>query len=119
MLSNAGISSKPVVTGSLAALSSVLIWSGWIVLTRHGVTTDMPPVTLGLLRYAIPALIMLPLLVRSKDAYRRAGWLKCAIMIFGSGAPFFLICSKAMSLAPAAHVGVMLPGVMPMFVALL
>ena len=111
-------SSRLVLAGSLAALGSVLIWSGWIVFTRHGVTTDMPPVTLGLLRYSIPALIMLPLLLRSMGAYRRAGWLRCAIMVCGSGAPFFLICSQAMIIAPAAHVGVMLPGVMPMFVAL-
>jgi drug/metabolite transporter (DMT)-like permease len=117
MQANSGVS-RPALAGSLAALASVLIWSGWIVFTRHGVTTDMPPVTLGLLRYAIPALIMLPLLLRSMNAYRRAGWLKCAIMVFGSGAPFFLICSHAMTIAPAAHVGVMLPGVMPMFVAL-
>jgi drug/metabolite transporter (DMT)-like permease len=118
MKQSAGISSKPVLAGSFAALASVVIWSGWIVFTRHGVTTDVPPVTLGLLRYAIPALIMLPLLLRSKDAYRRAGWVKCAVMVCGSGAPFFLICSLGMTFAPAAHVGVMLPGVMPMFVAL-
>ena len=86
--------------------------------TRHGVTTDVPAVTLGLLRYAIPTLVMLPLLLRSMAAYRKAGWLKCAIMVCGSGAPFFLICSLGMTFAPAAHVGVMLPGVMPMFVAL-
>jgi drug/metabolite transporter (DMT)-like permease len=118
MQGNLSISLKPALAGSLAALASVLVWSGWIVFTRHGVTTDMPPVTLGLLRYAIPALIMLPLLLRSIGAFRRAGWVKCAIMICGSGAPFFLLCSKAMTIAPAAHVGVMLPGVMPMFVAL-
>jgi drug/metabolite transporter (DMT)-like permease len=118
MHANMHTSSKPALTGSLAALASVLIWSGWIVFTWHGVTTDMPPVTLGLLRYAIPTLVMLPLLLRNGAAYRRAGWLKCAIMICGSGAPFFLICSQGMLLAPAAHVGVMLPGVMPMFVAL-
>lgn len=112
------LSSKPLLAGSLAALASVVIWSGWIVFTRHGVTTDIPPVTLGLLRYSIPAMVMLPLLVRSGGAFRRAGWLKCTIMVCGSGAPFFLLCSKAMMIAPAAHVGVMLPGVMPMFVAL-
>jgi len=110
--------SRRALTGSLAALSSVLVWAGWIVFTRHGVTTDMPLVTLGLLRYATPALIMLPLLLRSGGAYRRTGWVKCGIMVCGSGAPFFLLCSKAMTIAPAAHVGVMLPGVMPMFVAL-
>ncbi|MEZ5829849.1 MAG: DMT family transporter [Dongiaceae bacterium] len=118
MDTNRGITGKSTLVGSLAALASVLIWSGWIVFTRHGVTTDMAPVQLGLLRYSIPALIMLPILLRSKAAYRRAGWAKCAIMVCGSGAPFFLICSQAMTMAPAAQVGVMLPGVMPMFVAL-
>ena len=118
MTQNLSISSKPALAGSLAALASVLIWSGWIVFTRHGVTTDVPAVTLGLLRYAIPTLVMLPLLLRSMAAYRKAGWLKCAVMVCGSGAPFFLICSLGMTFAPAAHVGVMLPGVMPMFVAL-
>jgi drug/metabolite transporter (DMT)-like permease len=112
-------SSKPVLAGSLAALASVTVWAAWIVFTRHGVTTDVPPVTLGLLRYSLPALLMLPLLLRSGAAYQRAGWLKCAIMICGSGAPFFLVCSQAMTIAPAAHVGVMLPGFMPMFVALI
>ena len=118
MAANVSIFTKPKLAGSLAALSSVLIWSGWIVFTRHGVTTDVPAVTLGLLRYAIPTLVMLPLLLRSRAAYRKAGWLKCAIMVCGSGAPFFLICSLGMTFALAAHVGVMLPGVMPMFVAL-
>ena len=118
MGANLGISEKPRLIGALAALTSVLIWSGWIVFTRHGVTTDVPAVTLGLLRYAIPTLVMLPLLLRSGVAYRKAGWVKCAIMVCGSGAPFFLICSLGMTFAPAAHIGVMLPGVMPMFVAL-
>ncbi len=112
------VSGKSILAGSLAALASVLIWSGWIVFTRHGVTTDTPAVTLGLLRYSIPALIMLPLLLRNGAAYRKAGWFKCAIMICGSGAPFFLVCSLGMTFTPAAHIGVMLPGVMPMFVAL-
>ena len=118
MGANLGISGKPRLIGAVAALTSVLIWSGWIVFTRHGVTTDVPAVTLGLLRYAIPTLVMLPLLLRSGAAYRKAGWVKCAIMVCGSGAPFFLICSLGMTFAPAAHIGVMLPGVMPMFVAL-
>lgn len=113
MSANLSISSKPSLVGPLAALASVLIWSGWIVFTRHGVTTDVPAVTLGLLRYAIPTLVMLPLLLRSMPAYRKTGWLRCGIMVCGSGAPFFLVCSLGMTFAPAAHVGVM-----PMFVAL-
>ena len=96
------LSNRPALAGSLAALSSVTVWGGWIVFTRHGVMTDMTPVTLGLLRYSLPALVMLPLLLASGRAYWTVGWWKCAIMIAGSGAPFFLLCSHAMMLAPAA-----------------
>ncbi len=43
MRTNSGNASKPVLAGSLAAFASVMVWSGWIVFTRHGVTTDVPP----------------------------------------------------------------------------
>jgi hypothetical protein len=39
MHADLSISSKPALAGSLAALGSVLPWSGWF--TRHGVTTDI------------------------------------------------------------------------------
>jgi hypothetical protein len=65
------------VAGVFAALAAVVIGAGWHVATRLGVTTSLHPVDLALLRYGVPALIMLPVLLKTgllpKGAPR--GWL--------------------------------------------
>jgi drug/metabolite transporter (DMT)-like permease len=104
--------------GIAAALATVTIWAGWIALTRKGVTTSLAPVDVALLRYAVPSLVLLPVLWRIRPALAQAGAGRSLAMIFGSGAPFFLICSTGMALAPAADIGALLPGTMPLFVAL-
>jgi drug/metabolite transporter (DMT)-like permease len=105
--------------GVAAALATVSIWAGWIALTRKGVTTTLAPVDVALLRYTVPSLVLLPVLWRIRPALKQAGAGRSLIMIFGSGAPFFLVCSTGMALAPAADIGALLPGTMPLFVALL
>jgi drug/metabolite transporter (DMT)-like permease len=42
-----------------------------------------------------------------------------ALGLFGAGAPFFLIVAMGMQFAPAAESGPLLPGTMPLFVALI
>lgn len=49
----------------------------------------------------------------------RIGVAKTLAMAAGAGAPFFLASSAGMRFAPAAQVGALLPGTMPLFVALL
>jgi drug/metabolite transporter (DMT)-like permease len=104
--------------GMAAALATVTIWAAWIALTRKGVTTSLSPVDVALLRYSVPSLVLLPVLRRIRPALKQAGTRRSLIMIAGSGAPFFLVCSTGMALAPAADIGTLLPGTMPLFVAL-
>ncbi|MGH6882816.1 DMT family transporter [Hypericibacter sp.] len=104
--------------GRAAALATVIIWAAWIALTRKGVTTSLAPVDVALLRYSVPSLVLLPVLWRIRPALRQAGTRRSLIMIVGSGAPFFMVCSTGMALAPAADIGTLLPGTMPLFVAL-
>jgi drug/metabolite transporter (DMT)-like permease len=104
--------------GIAAALTTVTIWAGWIAMTRKGVTTTLAPVDVALLRYTVPSLVLLPVLWRTRPALTQAGARRSLLMIFGSGAPFFLVCSTGMALAPAADIGALLPGTMPLFVAL-
>jgi drug/metabolite transporter (DMT)-like permease len=87
-------------------------------MTRKGVTTTLAPVDVALLRYTVPSLVLLPVLWRIRPALAKAGAGRSLLMIFGSGAPFFLVCSTGMALAPAADIGALLPGTMPLFVAL-
>jgi drug/metabolite transporter (DMT)-like permease len=105
--------------GAAAALSAALIWGSWIVITRFGVTTSLTPFDEAFLRFGIPAVLLLPVLGREGLALRRIGIARTVLMVLGAGLPFFLVSTAGMQFAPAAHAGALLPGTMPLFVALL
>ncbi len=104
--------------GVAAALGSVAIWAGWIVGTRHAVTHALDPETVGLLRFGVPALVFLPVLLRTGLMPRAIGPITL-VSLMGAGAPFFITVAYAMAQAPAADIGPLLPGTMPLFVALI
>ncbi|MBQ0823588.1 DMT family transporter [Microvirga sp. HBU67558] len=105
------------LTGWLAAFATVTIWAVWAVATRHAVTHDLPPAAIGLLRFGVPALLLLPISARTGLFPKGLGIVK-GLGLLGSGAPFFLIVALGMQYAPAAEIGPLLPGTMPLFVAL-
>jgi len=116
--SSAASERKHTLVGVAAALTTVVIWALWIVGTRHAVTTTLDPAAVGILRFAVPALVLAPvwwragLLPRNMPAWRMLG-------LLGSGAPFFLVVATGAQYAPAAEIGPLLPGTMPLFVALI
>lgn len=112
------ISKRPAILGWLAALSSVSIWAVWAVATRHAVTHDLPPAAIGLFRFGVPALILLPFAWRIGLFPKGLGLFK-GLALLVSGAPSFLIIALGMQFAPAAEIGPLLPGTMPFFVALI
>ncbi|WP_207485906.1 DMT family transporter [Arenibaculum pallidiluteum] len=105
--------------GIVAALVTVSIWAGWIVATRHAAVSSLGLVDVGLLRYGVPALVLVPVWLRTGLLPRGVPLAMLALMVVGSGAPFFLIASAGMRFAPAAHVGALLPGTMPLWAALI
>lgn len=107
------------LTGSAAALVTVVIWSGWIIATRFAGETSTGPVAIGLLRYGPPAILLAPVWCRCGLLPRRCPWWIILLMVSGSGAPFLLLAAAAMQVAPAAQVGVLLPGTMPLWAALI
>ena len=111
-------SARPALIGWLAALTTVTIWALWAVATRHAVTHDLPPGAVGLLRFGVPALVLAPVVWRIGLFPKGLGLLK-GFSLLGSGAPFFLIVAFGMQFAPAAEIGPLLPGTMPLFVALI
>ena len=104
--------------GWLAGLATVTIWAFWIVGTRHAVTNHLPPAAIGLLRFGVPALLLAPIGWRM-GLFPKGMTLLKGLGLFGSGAPFFLIVALGMQFAPAAEIGPLLPGTMPLFVALI
>ncbi|WP_201829063.1 DMT family transporter [Microvirga zambiensis] len=109
---------RPALIGWLAALATVTIWAVWAVATRHAVTHDLPPVAIGILRFGVPAVLLAPIAWRT-GLFPKGLGLPKSLGLLGSGAPFFLIVALGMQFAPAAEIGPLLPGTMPLFVALI
>jgi drug/metabolite transporter (DMT)-like permease len=103
--------------GVAAALGAVAIWACWIVATRHAVGHSLEPMALGLLRFAVPALVFAPVWWRTGLKPKDLSWPMMAALL-GFGAPFFLVAGHAMQFAPAPDVAPLLAGAMPLIVAL-
>lgn len=104
--------------GWMAALFAALIGSGWQIASRHGVTTTLGPMELAVMRYAVPALLLAPLWMRSGAWPVGLSRLRCVLLTLCGGLPFGLMVLAGAQWAPAAHMGVFVAGSLPVFTAL-
>ena len=70
-----------------------------------------------MLRYVLPALLLAPQLLRHGVLPRLGDWWLLPAIVIGAGFPFGLLGMAGAQFAPAAHMGVLLSGAMPLFVA--
>jgi drug/metabolite transporter (DMT)-like permease len=110
---------KRVVAGVALALFTVSIWSTWFIITRLGVLHSMHAADVVAARFSIAALITLPIALKHGFGIRQIGLLRTAALVFGAGAPYFIVICSGLTLAPAAQGGALKPGVMPLWVLLL
>ena len=113
-----GSSSRHYLSGALYGLAAVSIWSGWIVVARLGLRTNLTLWDIAALRFGVAGLLLLPYLLRKGLAFDRLGWIGLAAIVLGGAAPVFL-ANAGLLFAPAAHAGALFPGTMPLVVALL
>ncbi|MET0311956.1 MAG: DMT family transporter, partial [Burkholderiaceae bacterium] len=104
--------------GVAAAAAAALIAALWQLTARHGVTTTLGPMELAVLRYGIPAVALLPLLVRTAPRWRALPWGVQLALFTGGGLPFGLLVLAGAQFAPAAHMGIFMAGTMPVFTGL-
>jgi drug/metabolite transporter (DMT)-like permease len=105
--------------GALYGLAAVIIWAGFIVVSRLGVRTSLTPWDVAAIRFTVAGLVLLPYALRKGFALERLGWIGVAAIVMGCGAPMVLLVNVGLLFAPAAHGGALFPGVMPLMVAIL
>ena len=105
--------------GFAAAFSAALIGAGWQIVTRFGVTTTVDAFDLSLIRYCIPALILCPILLRKGLFPKGVNSSIVTAIVLGGGLPFGLLVMLGASSSPVSHIAVLIPGTVPIFVALL
>lgn len=106
---------EPVVRGLWFGLAAALIWGGFPVLTRFGLTHTLGAQDITALRFAVAGLITLPVLWH----YRRTSIpvIPAWIMVCGAGMPYILVVSSGLLYTPASHFGVITPSSNLLFAA--
>lgn len=106
-----------LLQGYLAAVATAIIWAGFILLSRLGGKTGLTSWDIIALRLGTASVILLPFCV----TLPRRTWLnpKLWAMTFIGGLSFLVLVYAGFKHAPAAHGGILLPGMQPFLVTAL
>jgi drug/metabolite transporter (DMT)-like permease len=103
--------------GHVFAALTVALWCGFVVVSRLGGSSVLTPFDVVALRFAPAAIILLPLwLWRRKPARIFTPQLLCLAAV--GGVAYSLLVYTGFRYAPAAHAGILLPGLLPFEIAL-
>lgn len=103
--------------GYLAALATALIWSGFILVSRFGGKTALTAYDILALRLATASFLLI-IFARSVP---RQHWLDRRLWLLAmlGGVAYGVFVYTGFKTAPAAHGGILLPGIQPFLVALM
>ena len=107
---------RPLI-GWFAALGVVLIWSGWVVVSRLGVVQTLTIYDMVALRFVVATIAVAPFVWRYWP--RNLRWWQIFLISCGQGVPYLLLAFGGFQFAPASHAGIMMNGTVPVFAALL
>lgn len=108
-----------VAAGRLAgcawAVLTVLIFSGWFVVTRFSVTRELRFWDITALRFGIGAIVLAPAVLRPGSQLPAAAWRTGFVFMLLWGAPFVLLVALGLQLTSAAQAAAVAPTLMPIF----
>jgi len=113
------VTSSSLRNGLLAAGVTVLIWSVYFVSLQLGMRSALTIPDMALFRYALPGLLLLPLLIRRWSTIVQIPLPYRIGIIAGGGLPFFMLSAKGMALSQVAVASTLIPGVAPLFISAL
>lgn len=103
--------------GYVAALTTVVIWAGFILISRLGGKTALTGWDIVALRLGTAALFLLPFSLKLPPGTWRNP--RLWILSLVGGLVFLIFIYAGFKLAPAAHGGILLPGMQPFLVTAL
>lgn len=108
---------RQLAIGYASALATVVIWAGFILLARLGGKSGLTGWDIVALRLGTAAVILLPFSLKLPAGTWRDGRLWTLAMV--GGVLFLALVYTAFTMAPAAHGGILLPGMQPFLVTAL
>lgn len=115
----AGAETRRIWLGIAWGMAAALTTAGWWVMTRLGVSHSLDQYDLTALRFGISGLLLLPVLWAHRRAVGRVSPWLLAVIAIGAGAPFAPVNGTGLTFASAGNGGAIMPGMLPLFAALL
>jgi drug/metabolite transporter (DMT)-like permease len=103
--------------GYACGVGIVLIWTGFILISRAGMKGTLGSLDLAALRFTVSGLVMLPFYLL--HARKLIPFGRAAVLAFTAGLAYANLAYAGFKYAPAAHGGVLLPGALPIWTAIL
>ncbi|MEF1306737.1 EamA family transporter, partial [Vibrio owensii] len=103
--------------GYAAIITTLFLWSGFFLSLRGGAISNLQPADIALARFLIPAIVLLPFVLKSMDNIRAVPSKYLLGIVVGSGLPYLLVAGTAMHFAPVSHGSALIPGTLPLFVS--
>jgi len=108
--------SNKIVYGYIYALVAVLIWTGFILISRAGALASLSLSDMMMVRFGTAFVLFLPSIWMNRKIV-----FKWRMMVLGSvgGLAYSLSVFNGFQYAPATHGALLLPGLMPIMIAVL
>ncbi|WP_190277905.1 DMT family transporter [Vibrio sinaloensis] len=106
-----------MISGYLAMIATLLLWSGFFLSLRSGAHSDLTTADIALTRFVIPCVILLPLVIRSRLSIKAVPPRYLLGMFIGCGLPYLLVAGSGMQFAPVSDGSALIPGTLPLFVS--
>lgn len=112
---------SPARLGLCAALSVLFFWSGWLVISRWGVTSTLSNSDILLLRFGTATFFTLPFALWGRSISQLKALFNHRTIIAGlaCGVPYVWLCFIGLEISVAANAGVVINGSIPIFTLLI
>jgi drug/metabolite transporter (DMT)-like permease len=107
------VSKKRYLIGWPALVAAVIIWACFALSIRLISLSNVLPADVALIRFTVPALLLLPFVASRLSRMRRAPFMAFMLVSVGGGLPFFLIAAAGGRYATASYVGALIAGTTP------
>lgn len=104
------------IKAHLACMLIVCIWSGWITISRYGVHSSLQPADITLLRYLTALIFVSPLILQHR--WSKFSLHQYLLVGLGIGFPYTMVSFYGLHEVKAAHAGVLVNGMLPIFGAI-
>jgi drug/metabolite transporter (DMT)-like permease len=93
--------------GVAYALLAIVLWSGWVVVSRFGVTSSLSAFDITAIRFLVAGVLLLPFWIPHCRRYSLKHHLRSILLGFMMGAPYVAIVLSGIQHSSVAHAGIM------------